>query len=237
MKIRRRNPRAEFARLLPELARMKSERADLPEIYQARIDARLREYTGCKPEGLQRAVSKLAQWEVDEVRRPIVDEFNRRREETRIEISALDSHLEKLADAVGPRGGSTWFPYRERVYSSSYSSQGYSAARYAKGSCLVTAHLLGLEGWRARVVDVPMGLGYDGKPSKVEAFQVEVQLSEPIDVEILKRTFAYSLKDWIKATLKQGLNVRVFSPFLPWGIEEKLGLDHFGNERPAKVAG
>ena len=40
-----------------------------------------------------------------------------------------------------------------------------------------------------------------------------------------------SFKDQIKSCWKRGVNPRVYNPFLPAGLEEKLGLDYFGGEK------
>jgi hypothetical protein len=63
---------------------------------------------------------------------------------------------------------------------------------------------------------------------------VLVGVASTVDLEILKSRPELSLRDWAKTLMKAGCNIRVFQPFLPHGIEQKLGLDYFGNDLPAK---
>lgn len=47
---------------------------------------------------------------------------------------------------------------------------------------------------------------------------------------ILKLKPGPNLKDWLRLCWKRGVNPRVYNPFLPHGLEEKLGIDYQGNE-------
>jgi len=52
-----------------------------------------------------------------------------------------------------------------------------------------------------------------------------------LDGEVVKRRYAFTLKERVRRCWKNGLNPRVFHPFLPHGYEEKNSLDYFGNEK------
>ena len=239
MKIRRKVPTRElFATLLEQQKRKKYEHSDLYRALQEQLTEAFKRHTGKAGEAArERAVKKLPLAEYNAIRDPYAQEYERRYGELKAEIEALEKQLRVMAPHLKPLPGDQWLPFREKVYASTYSSQGLGARSYARGSCVVVAKLLESQGWTARVVDFPPGTGPDGKPygSGLESFQVEVQLAEALDVEILKRSHAPALRDQVKATLKAGLNIRVFSPFLPHGIEAKLGLDHFGNDLQVKV--
>ncbi len=48
--------------------------------------------------------------------------------------------------------------------------------------------------------------------------------------EIVRRKPGLTLRDWVKAQWKRGVNPRVISPFLSPDYEAKNGLDYFGGE-------
>jgi hypothetical protein len=66
--------------------------------------------------------------------------------------------------------------------------------------------------------------------SGLVSFQVTAMVSDSIDVEIIKNK-QESLRDWLKNCWKRGVNPRVYNPWLPPGLEDKMGLDYFGNEK------
>ena len=47
-----------------------------------------------------------------------------------------------------------------------------------------------------------------------------------------------SLREWLALCWKRGCNPRVYNPWLPHGIEERLGVTYFGELKPlaAKVS-
>lgn len=156
-----------------------------------------------------------------------------RREEAEIsyndyadEVKAIEYRLDDMAAKLKPRAGDTTATL-DSVWIGSYRTQGWGAESYAKGS----ADRMAL---RASVCKIPVEVvkrfeDINGK-SKPWAFDVIVSVEDPIDVELIKRRPTLSIRDEIKFCLQHGLNIRVYNPFLPHGIEEKLGLDHFGND-------
>lgn len=234
MRTRRRAaPRDRFQLLLARVAKLREERSGIYDRHRREVADRIRAYTGWKGKDDMeigaKATDKLADWERAELRRPVTDACLRRMTELKAEINWLETCLERIADSTRPFIGDEprWFPYHEPIWASSYRTT-CAGATYAEGSCLVTCDLLALEGFEARVVRI------DEK--HMERFQVEVRLHSELDVEMLKRSFAYSMKDWLRATLRRSLNPRVYNPFLPWGIEARCGLDHFGRDlKPANA--
>jgi hypothetical protein len=66
----------------------------------------------------------------------------------------------------------------------------------------------------------------------IVSFHVTALVSDPIDVVIIKNKKEL-LRDWLKNCWKRGVNPRVYNPWLPVGLEDKMGLDYFGNEKVA----
>ena len=52
------------------------------------------------------------------------------------------------------------------------------------------------------------------------------------DVRLMEFRVAWSLRDEVQWLLQHGCDPRVIHPFLPWGYEERVGLDAFGNDVP-----
>lgn len=103
------------------------------------------------------------------------------------------------------------------VWTSDFSSQGYGASKYAKESAQNYANKCIFQNLKAEVKPTDQGYG------------VYTNTTE-IGWDMIQRRPGPSLKEWIKSCWKAGTNPRVYNPFLPYGIEEKLGLDYFGNE-------
>jgi len=114
------------------------------------------------------------------------------------------------------------------VYSGSYASQGYGCEKYTREAAEHQAERARFNGFKAelRKVGTPFrdkwGITY-------QDWGVFVDCSTA-GWELLKRRPAQSLKDWMKACWGRGVNPRVYNPFLPYGIEEKLGIDYFGHD-------
>jgi hypothetical protein len=58
---------------------------------------------------------------------------------------------------------------------------------------------------------------------------VQAQVAEDLDVEILRRR-TVPLREWVRLCWANGINPRVMSPFLPFGYEEKVGIDYQGRD-------
>lgn len=145
--------------------------------------------------------------------------------------AALDVALEAAAKAESlpvveaKQPAAAWF-----VHESAYHTQGYGAAKYARAAAQEHADKATHYGLAAEVVQEPNAYGTKG-------FAVHVNTTA-LGVEMVNRLPAVPLREWLAACWKRGTNPRVFNPFLPHGLEEKLGVDYFGNlvEREAKQA-
>jgi len=67
--------------------------------------------------------------------------------------------------------------------------------------------------------------------SELTHYRLFAYVAAPLDAEILKRVHAQTVRDWLKACWGAGVNPRVYSPYLPHGLEEKYGIDYFGREK------
>lgn len=106
-----------------------------------------------------------------------------------------------------------------RVYAGAYMSQGWSQRKYQYGDAENVALRITHYGFRAEVREPE---GPDGQ------YEVWANITED-GWSLLDRRPGLSLRDWVASCWRRGLNPRVLNPFLPAGIEEKLGVDYFGN--------
>lgn len=219
-------PRDAFRALLPELGALMTERLGLYGIRLLRDESRRRE------DELRREIARVEARlrELAYATRPVIGpspswllyrgpvtalsysstgqavHYARGRCQVDVDLLALDGFEGRVVDvrrAVRP-SASTVAPETERA----------ATPRYARNG---------------RVI--PRGKGDGGLPHPgVAHYRVEVLLHEELDVEILKRSLRCSLKDWLRATLRRGMNPRVFDAVLPHGTEAKLGLDNFGGD-------
>lgn len=152
--------------------------------------------------------------------KPIDDVWLQLEDSLRPEINWIEYQLRVLARVTPPLPGEEWLIY-ERFTIYRYSTQTNPRA-YTEGSAKLAALELQAHGLTSRVRQVD---------KSVLTFLVEVQVSEPLDLEILRRAPSpLTFRDWLKACLQMGLNPRVFAPLLPWDTETRLGLDAFGRD-------
>ncbi|HYE93376.1 MAG TPA: hypothetical protein VEA38_20255, partial [Terriglobales bacterium] len=106
-----------------------------------------------------------------------------------------------------------------------------SASRYAEGRAEMQADV-------ARHYGIPVEVRRVEEPSPIDKraklgrWEVHVGLETDLELEVLRRKPGPTLREWIRLCWKRQVNPRVFNPFLPVGLEERLGLDYYGNERP-----
>jgi len=130
-------------------------------------------------------------------------------------IERLDRLLSKVAVRAPVRAGAS--PSVLYVaWVSTYSSQGFGANSYARNAAEAYADV-------ARGENIPVEVS----PSKKGGgdYEVLVWVESPLDVEILRLKPGPSLREQIRLCWARGVNPRVYNPYLPVGIEAKLGID------------
>jgi hypothetical protein len=149
----------------------------------------------------------------------LVQEAQDERDHRRGEIKA---RLSSLAVELVPQPGSTWTKVAE-IGESTFSSQ-TDASGYARTSAEVRALSYAVAGLevevrhRRRVLEIPHPKVY-----RTASYEVWVQ-ADPLDVDIVKFGHGLSTAEWLQQVVARGMNPRVFSPGLPWGLEERLGI-------------
>ena len=110
------------------------------------------------------------------------------------------------------------FYHHEDYVMGLYSSQGWGADRYCKNDAEGKAEQARLSGLDAQV---RFEEGEYCIYANTDGAGWDFAMRKPVQ----------SFKDQIKSCWKRGVNPRVYNPFLPAGLEEKLGLDYFGGEK------
>jgi hypothetical protein len=150
-------------------------------------------------------------------------------------IKDASERLGVLAPSVPLAEGEKAWHELAQTWESTYNSQGWSARKYACAEAEGRADEARRHGVEVRV---RTGGGEDGRePAEGRAhFHVEVLVASAVDVEVLRRRPGMPLRDWLKGCWGRGVNPRVYDPFLPVGLEERLGIDYFGNDLPGHRA-
>jgi len=144
--------------------------------------------------------------------------------EHRADDAKCDEQLNLLAMTESPRITEE-LTHVYTSHSSTYRSSGGS--EYAEKAAKLNAALVESHGLTAEVRPVGDRKQYDFTVYQDYGLFVNTDL---IGWEIIKRRPGLTTKEWLKRCLKLGANPRVYNPFLPHGLEAKLGLDYFGNE-------
>lgn len=157
------------------------------------------------------------------------------------EGAALVARRKAHADAIRERQGDllVGFTYArtekpevefDRIYESTYGSQGFSAMRYATASAEQTADRLRSLGLNAVVERRQTERTIAARPhSHPLEFVVVLVDIDPADLPLLKRAkVEVSLVDEVAACWRRGVNPRVYNPFLPHGFEERHGIGRDG---------
>ena len=161
------------------------------------------------------------------------DIIKRHQDNANVIIEAHSKYIKEVEIALDTLALSTPIPIIETlelryvVSSSTYSTQGFGASNYAKNAAQMQVDLALFNGLKAEVRPHGESKNYSG--CYYQDYGVWVNTTE-IGWEILKRKSGPGLKETLRLSWKRGVNPRVFCPLLPYGIEEKLGIDYFGNE-------
>lgn len=102
-----------------------------------------------------------------------------------------------------------------------YSSQGFGALHYAKGHAQRIANHYILNGIPAVIEEE--------RDSNLTYFKAMVNCSH--DLMTLLKFKSIDIEKDVINLLKNGLNPRVYYPFLPYNYEKTIGIDSFGNKK------
>jgi len=225
--------RTEFLQAYVDLEAHQDTFSDLSKAFQAEYEAAIFEAAkkrGCRTKVLKKAKEKIPEFELDTLLKEYRDKSNQifeAFEKTRRELEGKANDF--AAQCTVHLGG---FKEVSRVSVYNYSTQTCSQT-YAK----VDAGLR-TEGFRANFPEVafeitPMGDPCDG--FHLQWYAIEANVESFIDAEIIRRRpDKRTLREVIKYCLQHGANIRVLFPMLPFGVEQTLGLDYFGNDVPEK---
>jgi len=149
--------------------------------------------------------------------------YNERRE--------IKDKLSELAQELDPIPGNKKLKLTT-VWESTYSSQGLGSFQYAKREA--DQHVLLCETHNVKAEVEVETRRFKASPiyggGSSSDFKVYAYVRDETDIEILLRK-TMSLRDMVKWCWGNGVNPRVYNPFIPHGYEEKVGLDYFGNEK------
>lgn len=229
-----------FAFLLKELENLKEERATVFKEAQARYDAEQSLMFSSR-------FGKMKKFNRDLIRddpeyKALVDRYTNNYTglahvlymRYADDITQIEFVLSQLAEHITLRPEKEWTQWTS-VSETRYSTQGWGANKYAKNhaeSEADTARYFDIPvEVRERYVkyDPPIHSHYNGTSYGYHEYDVVVALGQ-FQLEVLKRKPGITMKETVRLLWKRGVNPRVYYPFLPQGYEEKVGLDHFGNE-------
>lgn len=107
-------------------------------------------------------------------------------------------------------------------YAGSYSSSG---PRYSRG-----AAELALAGYRRVAPEIRLEI-----VDSAAGWDLVAWVASEADVALLKRLPGFSFREQVRWCWANGMQPRVFNPFLPHGYEEREGLDYFGHDLRAEA--
>jgi len=215
-------PREEFIQTLADLKQAQENlwTEKLKATFVARLRAELTVGRAKAPSDLH----KLSVWiQKDPERKTVYDRLHEefKTEGTRIaedqqnQVTAFKERLHELAPLADLSGSQDWTLFETHSFWA-FSTQPCKES-YAKGAAKVTM----------------LGLQKDGATVKVDfvtdRYEVFIQGDET-DVAILRYRPGLTSKEWVKACWGAQINPRVLNPYIPYGFEEKNGLDYFGGE-------
>ena len=214
------------------LAAIKAHHA-LAEVMQAEYSAELDAAAGAHLAAKRKKATEKAVREAQAaVCDPLQAAWEPRVEAWRTELARLTALRGDLGAELTPLPGTTRLLVRE-VSQTDYSSQGFSAAKYAQCSAESIADVCRHHGLETVVTRVE-------HESILQAnkywliWQVHALVLEPLDVDILLYCRGPSLREVVRLAWKRGANPRVYMPFLPHGYEQQEGIDFQGRDLRAQ---
>ncbi len=155
-------------------------------------------------------------------------QFNQKSSELKAASEANNTLTTSLATAVPVEALASGRAVYYQTLSSSYSTQGMGADKYARGMAQLQHKILLSLGMGGDLEDILRG---DDKGQQRFVGVNVIAHTDEIGVEALQhKTTSFSFREQIKFLWSVGCNPRVFYPFLPHGFEESNGFDAFGRE-------
>lgn len=108
-------------------------------------------------------------------------------------------------------------------YKSTWSTQGFGDVTYARNAAQQEVDRIEANGYTGTIRECPNG-----------QFEILVNVGTLDDWTILKNKPGLPIREQIRLCWKRGVNPRVYNPWLPHGLEEKLGIDFQGNYKEKK---
>lgn len=228
-------PREQYETILQHLKHMRQQRFDVQDQFWAELHEALGAHKTLKKvkdplERRLKAANLLGEWGFQLIQQRFVKPALQRLQQTRAEINWDQTQLKRLAPKVPLTSGPDW-NLVETVHGSNYHTQGFGADRYAEGRAKLLALPYKVAGIpvRVRQEDLPRPKNPGRFYVHTSKFHVEAQ-TDSVIIDVMSRRPMLTLKEQIKMCWKIGVNPRVYNPWLPHGLEAKLGLDYFGNE-------
>lgn len=193
--------------------------ARIQEDYRNDVIHRFRQaYPKAKNPTFAKASDSLGD-KLQEVLKPYLEESRKITAQTELTVQSLTAKLSELAPLI-----SLYPQVEESVYAVTMSDDFRTQSGplgYARGRAEIHIDELAKVGVIGRVVQFG------------DHFEVRVPL-DPVRIEVVKVLLAsgkgFTLREFLKACWGHGVNPRVLSPQIPHGLEERYGLDYFGNE-------
>lgn len=138
---------------------------------------------------------------------------------------AIERRLAEIAQEIQPVPAPDLYKAHD-AWASSYHTQGFGAESYAKAEAEHRAFMLRYAGVEVEIKRVEERTPSTAMPGKVHVsvrYEVWARCTE-LDYEIARRMPGPSPKDELQWHWNRGVNPRVLHPFLPHGLEEKLGV-------------
>jgi len=190
--------------------------AELAADYHTRFPRR--KYVASKFDECPNGATITAKWKAE------VDKVCAAHDDTKKERKA---ELDKIAEAL-----EVWITPElnlvHTVHASTYASQGFGCEKYTRQRAESYADTARFNNLTAEVR--PVGERCSGSYGmSFQDYGVFVN-TDSVGWELVQRKPSQTIKEWLKSCWKRGVNPRVYNPFLPYGLEEKMGLDYFGGE-------
>jgi len=225
-----------YRELYAESERLRIQSWDDMRSLQRELDAAIiaeyrRLFPKRKTPTIARAYEVLDKPIIDSIAEPFKQRNSQRSADYESKRKSIDTELDAIAITDTMPDTFPEMVQVDFVYSGAYRSQGFGAMKYAHSAAdtkvemgiRYSAHgiqaekrLLGDEidcGWGIRLQDI-------GIFANVNA----------CGWDLIRRKPAIPVREWLKSCWKRGVNPRVYNPFLEHGLEERLGIDFFGND-------